>query len=219
MTQEREAFEAWYAARTQGDNRPWVGTRGEMFAAWQARASLAKPAQADQATAEAALTPEDRTRALNLAYHFRSHPASLSIDEIEQAGEIILSLLAALQPEAPPQWLPIETAPMDGTVVVLFGDAIWPAGIAPVQKDERNVVGEGYFSGGNWQFRGMIGRPRMWRRQHAAPSAQAEPIAALVGESERLGLYDVPPLADLREKLGGWDVPEVSGKQAEQGGK
>jgi len=40
-----------------------------------------------------ALSAEDRTRALNLAYQFRSHPASRSIDDIEQAGEIILSLL------------------------------------------------------------------------------------------------------------------------------
>lgn len=46
--------------------------------------------------AEGALTDEDKTRALNLAYQFRSHPASRGIDDIEQAGEIILSLLAAL---------------------------------------------------------------------------------------------------------------------------
>lgn len=47
------------------------------------------------------LTAEDRTRALNLAYQFRSHPASRSIDDIEKAGELILSLLAAPAPQAP----------------------------------------------------------------------------------------------------------------------
>lgn len=41
--QERGAFEAWYEARTLV-RVPWVGTRGEMLAAWQARASLAQPA-------------------------------------------------------------------------------------------------------------------------------------------------------------------------------
>lgn len=56
-----------------------------------------------------ALTDEDRTRALNLAYQFRSHPASRGIDDIERAGEIILSLLVATAPQAAP---------------ILYGDGI-----------------------------------------------------------------------------------------------
>lgn len=55
--------------------------------------------QAGRSPADGALTGEDLTRALNLAYQFRSHPASRSIDEIEQAGELILSLLSAPQAE------------------------------------------------------------------------------------------------------------------------
>lgn len=51
MTQEREAFEAWYGAHMTGP-RPWVGTRCEMFSAWQARASLAQPAGVQEAPAE-----------------------------------------------------------------------------------------------------------------------------------------------------------------------
>lgn len=43
------------------------------------------------------LSEQDRTRALNLAYQFRSHPASRSIDEIERAGEIILALLSGVK--------------------------------------------------------------------------------------------------------------------------
>lgn len=51
---------------------------------------------------------------------------------------------------------------------------------------------------------GLMSIEAVWLivRRAAAPSAQADPT-----------------LAELREKLGGWDVPEVSGKQAEQGGK
>ena len=62
------------------------------------------PAQAGQAPAvgDGPLTEEDITRALNFAYQFRSHPASRSIDEIEQAGELILLLLSAPQAEREP---------------------------------------------------------------------------------------------------------------------
>lgn len=53
------------------------------------------------ATAPVALADEDRTRALNLAYQFRSHPASRGIDDIERAGEMILSLLAETAKPSP----------------------------------------------------------------------------------------------------------------------
>ncbi|MFN3303144.1 MAG: hypothetical protein ACK44A_05420 [Roseateles sp.] len=52
-------------------------------------------AAASPAVAHGLLTDADLTRARNLAHQFRSHPASRGIDDIEQAGELILSLLAA----------------------------------------------------------------------------------------------------------------------------
>ena len=62
--------------------------------AWVIDAMYAYRAQFKPKPPAEAMTDEDRTRALNLAYQFRSHPASRSIDDIEQAGEVILSLLA-----------------------------------------------------------------------------------------------------------------------------
>lgn len=88
-------------AMAHANANAWAVTK-EWARGWNdARLAIAKAHLAPSpAVAHGLPTTEDRTRALNLAYQFRSHPASRGIDDIEQAGELILSLLSAQAPFA-----------------------------------------------------------------------------------------------------------------------
>lgn len=78
-----------------------------------------------------------------------------------------LDIVKILNPEDAPDfrenngWLPIETAPKDGTKIILFGTSRSPIGVSPQWKTE-NLVGEGCFTAGIWQFKG-IGEPTHWQ--------------------------------------------------------
>lgn len=60
------------------------------------------------------------------------------------------------------RWQPIETAPLGGTEIILYGDAFWPTGISPEQCHLYGVVTSGYHSGGIWQMCNRIGKPTHW---------------------------------------------------------
>ena len=80
---------------------------------------------------------------------------------------------AALAARVAQAWQPIETAPKDGTEIVLFGDARWPRGIVPTYPDLKGVVGVGHYAGGIWQFMSRIGEPTHWMPLPHPPKEQA----------------------------------------------
>ena len=80
------------------------------------------------------------------------------------------------------EWQPIESAPKDGTEVILFGDAKWPQGVVPAYGDVSDCVSTGYFSGGIWQFMGRIGKPTHWQPLPAPPAALASQAVGVNGE-------------------------------------
>ncbi len=73
------------------------------------------------------------------------------------------------------EWKPIETAPKDGTRVLLYGSLTWPNGISPQMDDIEPIVFEAYYDHG-WQGKGMYQPvPTHWMQMPQPPSRPTKP--------------------------------------------
>lgn len=94
--------------------------------------------------------------------------------------EVIHNLRAQVESLSKPVdgWQPIETAPKDGTYIILYGNSYYPQGIMPKKPDLIGIVKEGEFCAGSWQIGGRTIEPTHWQPLPPPINASPTPIDA-----------------------------------------